>query len=140
MAPAIEQLLHALTRAVSALSVTDIRFAMAGGCAMYARRGRAFAHDVDPFLKPEDVGRAGPRWWGAGDLPFLGSYPPGEVIDEAGAALALHSHAHAGTERGTTPGGIRVRNVAQPVIRTVAAVYELREPAATGAGHRVAAG
>lgn len=65
--------------------------------------------------------------------PFLGSYLLGEAIDEAGVALALHGHAHAGTERGTTPGGIRVRNVAQPVIRTAYAVYDLREAAAVGA-------
>ncbi|MFC9897947.1 metallophosphoesterase [Nocardia sp. NPDC127579] len=58
--------------------------------------------------------------------PFLGSYLLGEPIDEFGVDLALHGHAHAGTERGTTPGGIRVRNVAEPVIRAAYAVYELR--------------
>ncbi|MEU7633061.1 metallophosphoesterase [Nocardia sp. NPDC049220] len=57
--------------------------------------------------------------------PFLGSYLLGEAIDASGADLALHGHAHAGAERGTTPGGIRVRNVAQPVIRSAYAVYEL---------------
>ncbi|WP_040790388.1 metallophosphoesterase family protein [Nocardia paucivorans] len=57
--------------------------------------------------------------------PFLGSYLLGEPIDEHRVDLAVHGHAHAGTERGTTPGGIRVRNVAQPVIRTAFAVYEL---------------
>ncbi|NUP27691.1 MAG: metallophosphoesterase [Nocardia sp.] len=57
--------------------------------------------------------------------PFLGSYLLGEPIDTHGADLALHGHAHAGTERGSTPGGIRVRNVAQPVIRSAFAVYEL---------------
>ncbi|WP_174186588.1 metallophosphoesterase family protein [Nocardia barduliensis] len=61
--------------------------------------------------------------------PFLGSYLLGEAIDEHGADLALHGHAHAGAERGTTPGGIRVRNVAQPVIRAAYAVYDLH-PAA----------
>ncbi|MCP2314732.1 putative phosphoesterase [Nocardia amikacinitolerans] len=60
--------------------------------------------------------------------PFLGSYLLGEPIDEFDADLALHGHAHAGTERGTTPGGIRVRNVAEPVIRAAYAIYEL-EPA-----------
>ncbi|MFF0531694.1 metallophosphoesterase [Nocardia amikacinitolerans] len=60
--------------------------------------------------------------------PFLGSYLLGEPIDEFGVDLALHGHAHAGTERGTTPGGIRVRNVAEPVIRAAYAIYEL-EPA-----------
>ncbi|WP_067472907.1 metallophosphoesterase family protein [Nocardia amamiensis] len=57
--------------------------------------------------------------------PFLGSYLLGEAIDAHGADLALHGHAHAGAERGTTPGGIRVRNVAQPVIRAAYAVYDL---------------
>ncbi|WP_330230801.1 metallophosphoesterase [Nocardia sp. NBC_00508] len=61
--------------------------------------------------------------------PFLGSYLLGEAIDAHGADLALHGHAHAGAERGTTPGGIRVRNVAQPVIRAAYAVYDLH-PAA----------
>jgi Icc-related predicted phosphoesterase len=50
--------------------------------------------------------------------PFLGSYLLAEAIDEAGADLVLHGHAHAGTEKGRTPGGIPVRNVAQPVIRS----------------------
>ncbi len=48
--------------------------------------------------------------------PFLGSYLLGEAIDRAGADLALHGHAHAGSEKGVTPGGTHVRNVAQPVI------------------------
>lgn len=58
MVPTIDQLLHALTRAVSCLSATGIRFAVAGGCAVYARGGPASDHDVDLFLKPEDVSRA----------------------------------------------------------------------------------
>ncbi|MGW0246483.1 metallophosphoesterase family protein [Nocardia goodfellowii] len=58
--------------------------------------------------------------------PFLGSYLLGEPIDEFQVDLALHGHAHAGTERGTTPGGIRVRNVAEPVIRSAYAIYELQ--------------
>ncbi|MEU2005420.1 metallophosphoesterase [Rhodococcus sp. NPDC019627] len=55
--------------------------------------------------------------------PFLGSYLLGEPIDEFGVDLAVHGHAHAGRERGTTPGGVRVRNVAQPVIHSAYAVY-----------------
>ncbi|MFI5720245.1 metallophosphoesterase [Nocardia sp. NPDC051750] len=58
--------------------------------------------------------------------PFLGSYLLGEPIDTHGADLAVHGHAHAGTERGSTPGGIRVRNVAQPVIGKAFAIYELQ--------------
>ncbi|GAB4586871.1 metallophosphoesterase [Nocardia sp. IFM 10818] len=57
--------------------------------------------------------------------PFLGSYLLGEAIDGCAVDLAVHGHAHHGEERGTTPGGIRVRNVAQPVIRSAFAVYEL---------------
>ena len=55
--------------------------------------------------------------------PFLGSYLLAEAIDNAGADLALHGHAHAGSETGVTPGGVRVRNVAQPVIRSAYRVY-----------------
>lgn len=57
--------------------------------------------------------------------PFLGSHLLAEAIDEAGADLAVHGHAHLGTEHGTTAGGVRVRNVAQPVIRKAFALYHL---------------
>jgi Icc-related predicted phosphoesterase len=57
--------------------------------------------------------------------PFLGNYLLGQAVDEAGADLAVHGHAHAGTEKGTTDGGRRVRNVALPVIRAPYAVYDL---------------
>ncbi|GAB3587771.1 metallophosphoesterase [Amycolatopsis endophytica] len=57
--------------------------------------------------------------------PFLGAYQLGEVIDECGADLAVHGHAHFGCEQGVTPGGVRVRNVAQPVIRSAYATYGL---------------
>jgi Icc-related predicted phosphoesterase len=55
--------------------------------------------------------------------PFLGSYHLAEAVDGAGADLALHGHAHGGVERGTTPGGVPVRNVAQPVIKAAYRVY-----------------
>jgi Icc-related predicted phosphoesterase len=55
--------------------------------------------------------------------PFLGSYLLGQAVDEAGADLAVHGHAHGGTEKGVTPGGVHVRNVAQPVIRRPYRVY-----------------
>lgn len=55
--------------------------------------------------------------------PFLGSHLLGEAIDRAGADLALHGHAHRGTEQGVTPGGVHVRNVAQPVIHHAYHVY-----------------
>ena len=56
---------------------------------------------------------------------FLGSYLLAEAIDRAGADLALHGHAHRGTEKGATPGGVHVRNVAWPVIEKAYALYEL---------------
>lgn len=60
-------------------------------------------------------------------FPFLGSYLFAEVADRHGVDLVLHGHAHAGTEKGNTPGGIPVRNVAMPVIRRPYAVYGFHE-------------
>lgn len=58
--------------------------------------------------------------------PFLGSYLLAQAIDAApGVGLAVHGHAHAGSERGTTPGGVPVRNVAHPVIKQAYNVYQL---------------
>ena len=62
--------------------------------------------------------------------PFLGSYILGEAIDRAGADLALHGHAHGGSEKGVTPGGVPVRNVAQPVIQHAYGLYCLGGDAA----------
>ncbi|ACY96168.1 MULTISPECIES: metallophosphoesterase family protein [Thermomonospora] len=59
--------------------------------------------------------------------PFLGSYLMAEAIDRAEADLAVHGHAHRGAEKGMTAGGVRVRNVALPVIRHAYAVYSLDE-------------
>jgi Icc-related predicted phosphoesterase len=55
--------------------------------------------------------------------PFLGSYLLAEAIDAADTALAVHGHAHFGTEQGVTPGGVRVRTVAQPVIKAAYSLY-----------------
>lgn len=55
--------------------------------------------------------------------PFLGSFLLGESIDRVGCDLVVHGHAHRGTERGLTPGGISVRNVAQSVIGAAYSVY-----------------
>jgi len=57
--------------------------------------------------------------------PFLGSQLLGDAIDEVGADLVLHGHAHRGRERGRTARGIPVRNVAYPVIRRSYRVYAL---------------
>ena len=59
--------------------------------------------------------------------PFLGSYLLAEAADATGADLYVHGHAHAGTEHGLTAGGIRVRNVAQPVLRRPYALYRLND-------------
>lgn len=59
--------------------------------------------------------------------PFLGSYLLAEAVDTAGADLILHGHAHKGTEKGMTSGGIRVRNVALPVLGAAYAVYCLAD-------------
>jgi Icc-related predicted phosphoesterase len=65
--------------------------------------------------------------------PFLGSYLLGQAIDSAPTALAIHGHAHAGTERGRTPGGVPVRNVAHPVIKQAYNVYQLLSESAGAA-------
>lgn len=71
--------------------------------------------------------------------PFLGSHLLGEAIDEGRCALALHGHAHHGSERGITPGGVPVRNVAKPLIRCAYQLYELRAHEDRGASPRRAA-
>jgi Icc-related predicted phosphoesterase len=63
-------------------------------------------------------------------FPFLGSYLLAEAIDDSSVDLAVHGHAHYGSEAGTTAGGVRVRNVAQPVIQAAYRVYTL-EPVST---------
>jgi Icc-related predicted phosphoesterase len=61
--------------------------------------------------------------------PFLGSYLLAEAIDHAGADLVFHGHAHNGSEKGITPGGVPVRNVAQSVIRYAYGVYAIDDTA-----------
>jgi Icc-related predicted phosphoesterase len=63
-------------------------------------------------------------------FPFLGSYLLAEVIDSLGADCVFHGHAHLGSERGATPRGIPVRNVAQPVIRHAYNIYRFEQPQA----------
>jgi Icc-related predicted phosphoesterase len=53
----------------------------------------------------------------------LGNELLGRTIDEAGADLAVHGHAHFGTELGRTVAGIEVRNVARPVLGRPYAIY-----------------
>ncbi|MDG4789500.1 metallophosphoesterase [Micromonospora sp. WMMD1102] len=71
--------------------------------------------------------------------PFLGSYQLGQAVDSAPTELAVHGHAHAGTERGTTPGGVRVRNVAHPVIKQAYSVFHLHPPYAGATAGKVSA-
>ncbi|MGH2806499.1 MAG: metallophosphoesterase family protein [Actinomycetota bacterium] len=60
---------------------------------------------------------------------FLGSYLLAQAIDHVGADLVIHGHAHVGTFRSETPGGIPVYNVAQPLIGSAFHVFELPQPA-----------
>jgi Icc-related predicted phosphoesterase len=62
--------------------------------------------------------------------PFLGCYYLAEAVDYGKADIVFHGHAHGGMEKGETPGGIPVRNVAQPVIRHAFNIYTL-EPKKT---------
>jgi len=81
----------------------------------------------------------------AGEPPelyrYLGSDLLGQAIDAAGADLSVHGHAHLGTECGSTPGGVPVRNVAQSVLNRPYAIYPLSPPRvlcgpSQGQGHR----
>jgi Icc-related predicted phosphoesterase len=62
--------------------------------------------------------------------PFLGSYLLAEAVDAAGADLCIHGHAHVGREKGLTPRGVPVRNVALPVVRRAFAVYHMEKDGA----------
>jgi Icc-related predicted phosphoesterase len=69
--------------------------------------------------------------------PFLGSYLLAEAVDAGGAVLALHGHAHSGSaDVARTPGGVPVRNVAQPLIRQPFALIELAPPGPCAAAQR----
>lgn len=57
--------------------------------------------------------------------PFLGAHLLAEAIDASTPSLAVHGHAHGGTENGATAGGVPVRNVARPVLGRPYAVYEV---------------
>ncbi len=59
--------------------------------------------------------------------PFLGCYYLAEAVDYGKADICFHGHAHAGIEKGQTPGGCPVRNVAQPVIRHAYNIYTLEK-------------
>ncbi len=48
--------------------------------------------------------------------PFLGTGHLANALDEGGATIAFHGHAHAGSFGGKTPGGVPVFNVGVPVL------------------------
>lgn len=48
-------LLHTLTKVVNALAAAGVDFAVAGGCAVYARGGPPSDHDVDVFVRETQV-------------------------------------------------------------------------------------
>jgi Icc-related predicted phosphoesterase len=50
---------------------------------------------------------------------MLGNCELGVVVDRRSPDLVVHGHAHLGTLRGHTPGGVPVRNVALPVVGRV---------------------
>ena len=49
--------------------------------------------------------------------PFLGTSHLARALDEGGATVAFHGHAHNGSLEGRTPGGVPVLNVAVPVLQ-----------------------
>jgi Icc-related predicted phosphoesterase len=55
--------------------------------------------------------------------PFLGSYLLAEAIDATRVDAVFHGHAHQGSEKSYTPGGVPVRNVAQSVIQHAYKIY-----------------
>ncbi|CUU56405.1 Calcineurin-like phosphoesterase [Parafrankia irregularis] len=74
------------------------------------------AIDGEPVSWPEQENRTE-------GLPLTGMAPS----ERRQVKLALHGHAHYGTEAGATPAGTEVRNVAAPVIGAPFAVYRLPE-------------
>jgi Icc-related predicted phosphoesterase len=68
-------------------------------------------------------------------FPFLGNDRLAEPLDRFGVAVAFHGHAHHGTFRGATPGGVPVFNVSLSLLRQEKAGemyfrYEIPIPAA----------
>ena len=49
-------------------------------------------------------------------MPFLGTSRLAYPIDHYGAEVVFHGHSHHGSREGKTPGGIRVLNVAMPLL------------------------
>lgn len=49
--------------------------------------------------------------------PFMGTTRLGAALDDGGAKLAVHGHAHHGSLHGKTEGGVPVYNVSIPVLK-----------------------
>jgi len=67
--------------------------------------------------------------------PYLGTDRLAEPLDRYGAAVAFHGHAHSGTLRGNTLGGVPVFNVSLPLLRrerpgAMYYIYDVGTPAA----------
>ncbi|MFE9576427.1 metallophosphoesterase [Nocardia sp. NPDC006044] len=60
--------------------------------------------------------------------PGLGCQALGDAVDAGRASLAIHGHAHSGTENGCTTGGVPVRNVSYPVLARPYALYDITPP------------
>jgi Icc-related predicted phosphoesterase len=66
---------------------------------------------------------------------YLGTDRLAEPLDRYGAAVAFHGHAHSGTLRGNTLGGVPVFNVSLPLLRkerpgAMYYIYDVSGPAA----------
>ncbi|HEU4457357.1 MAG TPA: metallophosphoesterase [Longimicrobium sp.] len=71
-------------------------------------------------------------------FPFLGNDRLVEPIDRFKAAVVFHGHAHHGSFRGTTPGGVPVFNVSHVLLKNEGVgdmyfIYEIPLPAEEGA-------
>jgi Icc-related predicted phosphoesterase len=69
---------------------------------------------------------------------YLGTDRLAEPLDRYGAAVAFHGHAHSGTLRGNTLGGVPVLNVSLPLLRkerpgAMYYLYDVSAPAAAEA-------
>jgi Icc-related predicted phosphoesterase len=69
---------------------------------------------------------------------YLGTDRLAEPLDRYGAAVAFHGHAHSGTLRGNTLGGVPVLNVSLPLLRkerpgAMYYIYDVSAPAAAEA-------
>lgn len=72
-----DALLRTVTKVASALRPTGVRFALTGGCAVYARGGPETEHDVDILIQQEDVPTAVQALVAAG---FRAADPPEEWL------------------------------------------------------------